>query len=287
MSPIGFWWVLGLTTATFAVLFFIFLCMFGSYIGWCPCCPSWMQLFPEAYYSELLSKVKKFLKAFIILLSPFIVLANLFTLASTLLLMPIFIPAYMIKDDELFSFFKIDWGLTYLVYWAFRYTVLFFFKNFIFKNFIMPLFAFLSLPIMILDSCISIPIAYCIDSSNVTQLSKKSLKILVVLVVTLVMIFPVTFIILLHVIFTQLLTFSITLIMFPILVPTHLITGDRFFVSVKTNSPLWLLLETIYDSSKDTSSIETIRSSVETVTRICECAICYNEMNKDGRHKQG
>ena len=279
MSPIGFWWVLGLTTATFAVLFFIFLCMFGSYIGWCPCCPSWMQLFPEAYYSELLSKVKKFLKAFIILLSPFIVLANLFTLASTLLLIPIFMPVYMIKGDELFSFFRTDWGLTYLVYWTFRYTVLFFCK--------MPLFTFLSLPIMILECCISVPISYCIDSSNVTQFSEKSLKIIVVLVVRVVMIFPVILLILLHIFFSQLLTFSITLIMFPILVPTHLITGDRFFVSVKTNSPLWLLLETIYDSSKDTSSIETIRSSVETVTRICECAICYNEMNKDGRHKQG
>ena len=179
------------------------------------------------------------------------------------------------------------------------------------------LFTFLSLPILILVLCISIPVAYCIDSSNVTQLSKKSIKIFIVSVVTLVMIIPVTFIILLHIIFTQLITLTITLILFPLLLPTYLIKGDRLFVSVKTKldfsmpcywtfkgtvvfcywlfCPFWLLLETIYDSWKDKSnivettinSVETIRSSVETVTRIYECAICYNEMNKDGRHKQG
>ena len=103
------------------------------------------------------------------------------------------------------------------------------------------------------------------------------------------------------------LTLGSTLVLSPILVPTYIIKGDRLFTSVRTklglsflvywtfNStvlfcywllcPLWFLPKRLYDNCKNTPDRKTDRSSVNTVTRVYECAICYEEMNRNGRHK--
>ena len=115
------------------------------------------------------------------------------------------------------------------------------------------------------------------------------------------------FLLSLLIILANVLTLASTLILFPILVPIYMIKGDRFFATVKTkpewsflvywtfNStvlfcycllcPVWFLPKKLYDYCKNASDTKTDRSSVNTVTRMYECAICYEEMNQNGRHK--